>query len=261
MGMFSKVIAFLDKAAGVPLWITHAENIRKLEERGCPSLARAIVENEILWPLASYSLEEMLPQLAGMVITGKVVADDKALGSEGLSVLAYEVVAAYEGPTTGPIEVLQNFLAGVPTAAMEVVEVDAPSSLVNFAEANLEEISEVLSPTPDAIPLDEQLLVQASATPGVVNLVDLVETLSLTGNLSDEENLATAPGVAIDPRVREQLVHGMMKVISRGRKPGSTLKVLKTMSGGDQAAILEALNIMEAKGNTLAKAILEDPSL
>ena len=65
----------------------------------------------------------------------------------------------------------------------------------------------------------------------------------------------------LDPQVRAQLIHGMTKVISRGRKVGPTLKVLNTMSGGDRAAILEALHIMEARGNSLAKAILEDTSL
>ena len=222
MGMFSKVIAFLDKAAGVPLWITHADNIRKLDvERGCPLLAKAIVENEILWPLSSYSLEEMLPQIAGMITVGKVVADNN-INSTGLKQLAHEVIAAVEGPVEGPLQVLYDFV-GKDIPDIEIVEVDAPSFLAKFAE-------EVFA--------------------------DSEVTATVEATSTEEVHIPV-----LDPQVRAQLIHGMTKVISRGRKVGPTLKVLNTMSGGDRAAILEALHIMEARGNSLAKAILEDTSL
>ena len=222
MGMFSKVIAFLDKAAGVPLWITHADNIRKLDvERGCPLLAKAIVENEILWPLSSYSLEEMLPQIAGMITVGKVVAGNN-INSTGLKQLAHEVIAAVEGPVEGPLQVLYDFV-GKDIPDIEIVEVDAPSSLAKFAE-------EVFA--------------------------DSEVTATVEATSTEEVHIPV-----LDPQVRAQLIHGMTKVISRGRKVGPTLKVLNTMSGGDRAAILEALHIMEARGNSLAKAILEDTSL
>ena len=234
MGMFSKVIAFLDKAAGVPLWITHADNIRKLDvERGCPLLAKAIVENEILWPLSSYSLEEMLPQIAGMITIGKVVADNN-INSTGLKQLAHEVIAAVEGPVEGPLQVLYDFV-GKDIPDIEIVEVDAPSSLAKFAEEVFAD-SEVTA------------TVEATSTEEVTATVEATST--------EEVHIPV-----LDPQVRAQLIHGMTKVISRGRKVGPTLKVLNTMSGGDRAAILEALHNMEGKGNSLAKAILEDSSL
>ena len=258
MGMFSKVIAFLDKAAGVPLWITHADNIRKLDvERGCPLLAKAIVENEILWPLSSYSLEEMLPQIAGMITIGKVVADNN-INSTGLKQLAHEVIAAVEGPVEGPLQVLYDFV-GKDIPDIEIVEVDAPSSLAKFAEEVFAD-SEVTA------------TVEATSTEEVTATVEATSTEEVTTTsaaTSTEEVTATVEATSteevhipvLDPQVRAQLIHGMTKVISRGRKVGPTLKVLNTMSGGDRAAILEALHIMEARGNSLAKAILEDTSL
>ena len=214
MGMFSKVIAFLDKAAGVPLWITHADNIRKLDvERGCPTLAKAIVDNKVLWPLASYSLEEMLPQLAGMIARNESVLTKQ---------LVHEIIAAYEGPVGECLQVLYDFV-GKDIPDVEIVEVDALSSLAKFAE-------EVFA--------------------------DSEVTATVEATSTEEVHIPV-----LDPQVRAQLIHGMTKVISRGRKVGPTLKVLNTMSGGDRAAILEALHIMEARGNSLAKAILEDTSL
>lgn len=228
MGMFSKVIAFLDKAAGVPAWITHADNIRKLKAAGCHTLVKAIVENPSFHHMAAYSVEQIVEQLAGDykgVDYSKLTPEFR----EFASAIVYEVVAAYEGPTTGPIEVLQNFLAGVPTAAdIEVVEVDAPSSLINFAEEvfakPLKEEGSVESPTPDLDNLDTD-------------------------------------AIPLDEAAKAQLLQGMLAVISRGRKPAPTLNVLRNMSMGDRSLIVEALSRMEAKGNTLAKAILEDPSL
>jgi len=249
MGMFAKVIAFLDKAAGVPAWVTHAENLRTLEDRGCVTLAKAMVENKILWPLSSYSLEEMIPQIAG-IITLSTSATAPEI--EELKQLVHEVIAAAEGPVEGPLQVLYDF-----------VEVDAPSASSEYEDLDDEEDREDALA---ALQTDRELselsmdMVVASA-PSVTDLENLAETVSLTGGLSEEECLATVPGAALDPQVRMQLVQGMMKVISRGRKPGPTLKVLKTMAAGDQAAITEALEEMAKQGNRLASAILEDPSL
>ena len=294
MGMFSKVIAFLDKAAGVPLWITHADNIRKLDvERGCPLLAKAIVENEILWPLSSYSLEEMLPQIAGMITVGKVVAGNN-INSTGLKQLAHEVIAAVEGPVEGPLQVLYDFV-GKDIPDIEIVEVDAPSSLAKFAEevfadsevtATVEATStEEVTATVEATSTEEvtttsaatsteevTATVEATSTEEVTTTSAATSTEEVTATVeatSTEEVTATVEATSteevhipvLDPQVRAQLIHGMTKVISRGRKVGPTLKVLNTMSGGDRAAILEALHIMEARGNSLAKAILEDTSL
>ena len=258
MGMFSKVIAFLDKAAGVPLWITHADNIRKLDvERGCPLLAKAIVENEILWPLSSYSLEEMLPQIAGMITIGKVVADNN-INSTGLKQLAHEVIAAVEGPVEGPLQVLYDFV-GKDIPDIEIVEVDAPSSLAKFAE-------EVFADSEVTATVEATSTEEVTTTSAATSTEEVTATVEAT---STEEVTATVEATSteevhipvLDPQVRAQLIHGMTKVISRGRKVGPTLKVLNTMSGGDRAAILEALHIMEARGNSLAKAILEDTSL
>jgi len=108
--MFSKLVAFLDKAAGVPAWIIHADNIRKLDvERGCPTLAKAIIDNEVLWPLAGYSLEQMVPKLAGMVTIARIAAeaDPTMLGSKKL---VHEVIAAYEGPMGEDLQVLYDFV-------------------------------------------------------------------------------------------------------------------------------------------------------
>lgn len=247
MGMFAKVIAFLDKAAGVPAWVTHADNIRKLEERGCPLLAKAIVENEILWPLSSYSLEEMLPQLAGVITIGKVVADNN-INSTGLKQLVHEVVAAYEGPVDGPIEVLQDFVDFV-DMDLEIVEVDTPSSLAKFAE-------EVFAASEDECQEDALAALRTDQ-----ELSELSMEMVVDGQAAAASLVAALPEATPDPQAHKQLVQGMMKVISCGRKPGPTLRVLKTMSAGDQAAITEALEEMASQGNRLASAILEDPSL
>lgn len=213
MSMFSKVIAFLDKAAGVPAWIIHADNIRKLDvERGCPTLAKAIIDNEVLWPLAGYSLEQMVPKLAGMVTIARIAAeaDPTMLGSKKL---VHEVIAAYEGPMGEDLQVLYDFVGK-----------DIPS--VEIVEEEEEGPEQTLSPT----------------------------------TAPDLDNLDT-DAIPLDEAAKAQLIHGMMAVISRGRKPAPTLKVLNTMSMGDRSLVVEALSAMEARGNSLAKAILEDPSL
>lgn len=224
MGMFTKVIAFLDKAAGVPAWVTHADNIRKLEERGCPTLAKAIVEIPEMDPVASWEPAQ---------VWGIMVQPDnwigKVLPKQTFDAIKTELEQCYQ-----PL--------------MEIVEVDTPSSLAKLAE-------EVFA----ASELSMEMVV--ASAPSVTDLENLAGTISLTGGLSEEECLATVPGAALDPQVRKQLVQGMMKVISRGRKPGPTLKVLKTMACEDQAAITEALEEMAKQGNRLASAILEDPSL
>lgn len=238
MGMFTKVIAFLDKAAGVPAWVTHAENLRTLEDRGCTTLAKAIVEKSSFHYMASMSVEEVVPELA-VLLRG---------ADAGMMQLVHEVIAAVEGPVEGPLQVLYDF---VDTHTIEIVDVSTPSSLAKFAEEVFAEEEQAEGETvTDLIP-----------APLVTSVEDLPETISLVNELSDEENVATLPGAALDPQVRKQLVQGMMKVISRGRKPDPTLKVLKTMACGDQAAIIEALEEMAKQGNRLASAILEDPSL
>lgn len=269
MGMFTKVIAFLDKAAGVPAWVTHAENLRTLEDRGCTTLAKAIVEKSSFHYMASMSVEEVVPELA-VLLRG---------ADAGMMQLVHEVIAAAEGPVEGPLQVLYDFVEVAPPASSEdedlddalaplqtdrelselsidtIVEDQAAVDAVESSLAVLENEMEVFRGKLQEASTD---LIQA---PLVASVEDLAETISLTGGLSEEECLATVPGAALNPQVRKQLVQGMMKVISRGRKPDPTLKVLKTMSAGDQAAITEALEGMAKQGNRLASAILEDPSL
>lgn len=261
MGMFTKVIAFLDKAAGVPAWVTHADNIRKLEEQGCPTLAKAIVEKSSFHYMASMSVEEVVPELA-FLLRG---------ADAGMMQLVHEVIAAAEGPVEGPLQVLYDFVEVAPPASSDDEDLDdeedredalAPLQTDReLSELSIDTIVEGQAAV-DAVESSLAVLENEEAStdliqaPLVTNVEDLAETISLTGGLSEEECLAT-----LDPQVRKQLVQGMMKVISRGRKPGPTLKVLKTMATGDQAAITEALEEMARQGNRLASAILEDPSL
>lgn len=230
MGMFSKVIAFLDKAAGVPEWIIHAENIRKLEGRGCPLLAKAIIDNEVLWPLASYSLEQMVPKLAGMVTIARIAAeaDPSIVGSRKL---VHEIIAAYEGPMGEDLQVLYDFV-GKDIPSVEIVDVEVV--LTDPEDTSMAEVVEEEEEGPE-------------------------QTLSPT-TAPDLDKLDT-DAIPMDEAAKAQLLQGMMAVISRGRKPAPTLKVLNNMSMGDRSIVVEALSAMEAKGNTLAKAILEDPSL
>lgn len=275
MGMFTKVIAFLDKAAGVPVWVTYADNIRKLQGRGCPTLAKAIVEKSSFHYMASMSVEEVVPELA-FLLRG---------ADAGMMQLVHEVIAAAEGPVEGPLQVLYDFVEVAPPASSEDEDLDDEEDRED-ALAPLQTDRELSERSIDTI-VEEQAVVDAVESslavlenemevfrgklqeastdliqaPLVASVEDLAETISLTGGLSEEECLATVPGAALNPQVRMQLIQGMMKVISRGRKPGPTLKVLKTMACEDQAAITEALEEMAKQGNRLASAILEDPSL
>lgn len=259
MGMFTKVIAFLDKAAGVPAWVTHAENLRTLEDRGCTTLAKAIVEKSSFHYMASMSVEEVVPELA-VLLRG---------ADAGMMQLVHEVIAAAEGPVEGPLQVLYDFVEVAPPASSEDEDLDdalAPLQTDReLSELSIDTIVEDQAALENEMEVFRGKLQEASTdliqAPLVASVEDLAETISLTGGLSEEECLATVPGAALNPQVRKALVQGMMKVISRGRKPDPTLKVLKTMSAGDQAAITEALEGMAKQGNRLASAILEDPSL
>lgn len=254
MGMFTKVIAFLDKAAGVPAWVTHAENLRTLEDRGCTTLAKAIVEKSSFHYMASMSVEEVVPELA-VLLRG---------ADAGMMQLVHEVIAAVEGPVEGPLQVLYDFVEVAPPASSEDEDLDdalAPLQTDReLSELSIDTIVEDQAAV-DAVLENEEASTDLIQAPLVASVEDLAETISLTGGLSEEECLATVPGAALNPQVRKALVQAMMKVISRGRKPDPTLKVLKTMSAGDQAAITEALEGMAKQGNRLASAILEDPSL
>lgn len=259
MGMFTKVIAFLDKAAGVPAWVTHAENLRTLEDRGCTTLAKAIVEKSSFHYMASMSVEEVVPELA-VLLRG---------ADAGMMQLVHEVIAAAEDPVEGPLQVLYDFVEVAPPASSEDEDLDdalAPLQTDReLSELSIDTIVEDQAALENEMEVFRGKLQEASTdliqAPLVASVEDLAETISLTGGLSEEECLATVPGAALNPQVRKALVQGMMKVISRGRKPDPTLKVLKTMSAGDQAAITEALEGMAKQGNRLASAILEDPSL
>ena len=259
MGKFTKVIAFLDKAAGVPAWVTHAENLRTLEDRGCTTLAKAIVEKSSFHYMASMSVEEVVPELA-VLLRG---------ADAGMMQLVHEVIAAAEGPVEGPLQVLYDFVEVAPPASSEDEDLDdalAPLQTDReLSELSIDTIVEDQAALENEMEVFRGKLQEASTdliqAPLVASVEDLAETISLTGGLSEEECLATVPGAALNPQVRKALVQGMMKVISRGRKPDPTLKVLKTMSAGDQAAITEALEGMAKQGNRLASAILEDPSL
>lgn len=229
MGMFSKLVAFLDKAAGVPAWITHAENIRKLEERGCPVLAKAIVENPSFHHMGAYTIGQIAQQLA---------EDYKGVDAGNLSPelrefsrsIAREIIAASEGPVEGPLRVLYDFVGKDALPTIEIVDVEVVLTLPEDASA----IELVQGEQPE-------------------------QTLSPT-TAPDLDNLDT-DAIPLDEAAKAQLLQGMMAVISRGRKPEPTLKVLNNMSMGDKGLIIEALSAMEARGNSLAKAILEDPSL
>lgn len=215
MGMFSKLVAFLDKAAGVPAWITHADNIRKLGQ-DCPSLVQAIISIPEMDHVASWSKAEIWG-----IISHPDNWMEKVLPEDTLLRIKKELVASHQDH--------------IDTPAVEIVEVDALSSLAKFAEEVFAD-SEVTA------------TVEATSTDEVTATVEATSTEEI-------------PTPVLDPQARMILVQGMTKVISRGRKVGPTLKVLKTMAGEDQAAIIEALSLMESKGNSLAKSILEDPSL
>jgi len=196
MGMFAKVIAFLDKAAGVPAWVIHADNIRRLEDSGCHTLVKAIVEVPEMGHVASWEPAQ---------VWGILVQPDnwieKVLSKDLFDQVKAELELAYED--------LASRLDTI-NASME--------NLIENEKKVAEEIDQLLSP-------------------------------------------ATTPTHYLDAAAKAQLLQGMMGVIARGRKPAPTLKVLRTMALGNDALVVEALNAMEAKGNTLAKIILEDPSL
>lgn len=233
MGMFSKVIAFLDKAAGVPLWIVHAENIRKLEERGCPTLVKAIIEVPEMGHVASWEPAQ---------VWGIMVQPDnwieKVLSKDLFDQIKSELESAHEDLAS---------------------KIDTVNDSLENEKKVAEKIDQLLSPTADMQEEEESPKEPSELSQELVQGEQPEQTLSPT-TAPDLDNLDT-DAIPLDEAAKAQLLQGMMAVISRGRKPAPTLKVLNNMSMGDKGLIIEALSAMEARGNSLAKAILEDPSL